>query len=63
MGLSSFRSGSRFWIPGKFTIIFGAAHSCMAYPGWYFLKGQWGCAAGWGRIFMTGLAIMGSHFQ
>ena len=28
-----------FWIPGKFTIIFGVAHSCMAYPGWYFLKG------------------------
>ena len=22
-----------------------------------------GCAAGWGRIFTTGLTIMGSHFQ
>ena len=22
-----------------------------------------GCAAGWGRIFTTELAIMGSHFQ
>ena len=33
-------------------------------PGGYFLKrGQRGCAAGWGRIFTTGLTIMGSHFQ
>ena len=29
----------------------------------YFLvKGYWGCAAGWGRIFATGLTIMGLHF-
>ena len=26
-------------------------------------KGYWGCAAGWGRIFTTGLTVMGSHFQ
>ena len=33
-------------------------------PGEYFLiRGLWGCAAGWGRIFTTGLTIMGSHFQ
>ena len=29
-----------------------------------FLIGDlWGCVAGWGRIFMTGVNIMGSHFQ
>jgi len=33
-------------------------------PGGYFLiRGQWGCAAGCGRIFTTGLTIMGSHFH
>ena len=32
-------------------------------PGVYFLvKGYWGCAAGWGRIFTTGLTIMGLQF-
>ena len=32
-------------------------------PGGYFLvKDYWGCAAGWGRIFTTGLNIMGLHF-
>ena len=32
--------------------------------GGYFLIGDlWGCVAGWGRIFMTGVNIMGSHFQ
>ena len=32
-------------------------------PGVYFLvKDYWGCAAGWGRIFTTGLTIMGLHF-
>ena len=31
--------------------------------GVYFLvKGYRGCAAGWGRIFTTGLTIMGLHF-
>ena len=24
--------------------------------------GLWGCAAGWGRIFMTGLTITGLYF-
>ena len=29
------------------------------YPRGYFLvKDNWGCAAGWGRIFTTGLTIM-----
>ena len=27
------------------------------------LGGVGGCAAGWGRIFTTGLTIMGSYFQ
>ena len=26
------------------------------------VKGYWGCAAGWGRIFTTGLTIMELHF-
>ena len=26
------------------------------------IKGYWGCAAGWGRIFTTGLTIMELHF-
>ena len=25
--------------------------------------GYWGCAAGWGHIFMTGLTIVGSTFK
>ena len=30
----------------------------------YFLvKGQWGGAAGWGRIFTTGLTILGLYFS
>ena len=32
--------------------------------GEYFLiRGYWGCAAGWSRIFTTGLTIMGSRFE
>ena len=41
---------------------FGSAHE----PGGYFhlvIRGKWGCTAGWGRIFTTGLTIMESHFQ
>ena len=30
--------------------------------GYFLVKGSWGCAAGWGRIFTTGLTIMGLHF-
>ena len=30
--------------------------------GYFLVKDYWGCAAGWGRIFTTGLTIMGSHF-
>ena len=31
--------------------------------GHFLIRGFWGCAAGWGRIFTTGLTIMRSHFQ
>ena len=31
--------------------------------GGYFLIRGCGCAAGWDRIFTTGLTIMGSHFH
>ena len=31
--------------------------------GYFLIKGLWGCAAGWGRIFMTGLSIVGLRFQ
>ena len=31
--------------------------------GYFLIRGYWGCAARWGRIFMTGLTIMGSRFQ
>ena len=27
------------------------------------IRGLWGCAAGWGRIFTAVLTVMGSHFQ
>ena len=30
--------------------------------GYFLVVGLWGCAAGWGRIFMTGLTIMGLYF-
>ena len=30
--------------------------------GYFLISGYWGCAAGWGRIFTTGLTIMGLHF-
>ena len=30
--------------------------------GYFLMRGQWGCAAGWGRIFTTGLNMMGPHF-
>ena len=30
--------------------------------GYFLVKGYWGCAAGWGRIFTTGLTILGLHF-
>ena len=26
--------------------------------GYFLISGSWGCAAGWGRIFTTGLTIM-----
>ena len=30
--------------------------------GYFLVKDYWGCAARWGRIFTTGLTIMGLHF-
>ena len=30
--------------------------------GYFLVKDYWGCAAGWGHIFTTGLSIMGLHF-
>ena len=30
--------------------------------GLLLVKDYWGCDAGWGRIFTTGLTIMGLHF-
>ena len=37
--------------------------ACMggAGGGYFFIRGSWGCAAEWGRIFTTGLTVMGSH--
>ena len=32
---------------------------CTVY---FLVKGYWGCAAGWGRIFTTEFTIMGLHF-
>ena len=31
--------------------------------GYFLIRGKWGCATGWGRIFTTGLTIMGSPFS
>ena len=31
--------------------------------GYFFIRGQWKCAPGWGRIFTTRFTIMGLHFQ
>ena len=31
--------------------------------GLLLINGQMGMSAGWGRIFTTGLSIMGFHFQ
>ena len=31
--------------------------------GHFLVTGLWACAAGWGRIFTTGLTTMGLHFQ
>ena len=30
--------------------------------GYFLVVGLWGSAAGWGRIFMTGLTITGLYF-
>ena len=30
--------------------------------GYFLIRGKWGCAAGWGRIFTTGLTIVALHF-
>ena len=54
------------------------AHSAVGLMGYYFMFAENpsleggtplqeangpGCAAGWGRIFTTGVTIIGSHFQ
>ena len=31
--------------------------------GYSLTRGHWGCAAGWGRIFTTGLTIIELHFH
>ena len=31
--------------------------------GYILVTGLWGCAAGWGRIFMTGLLLRGCIFR
>ena len=31
--------------------------------GYFLVTDLWGCAAGWGRIFMTGLTITGLYFR
>ena len=43
-------------------IIKGKGKVCIQAPGYFLINGYWGCAAGWGRIFMTRLTIMGSPF-
>ena len=46
-----------------FSVVNNACDFGYFYPGGYFLvKDYWGCAAGWGRIFTTGMTIMGLHF-
>ena len=39
---------------------------CDLHPGggggYFLIRGYWGFAAGWGRIFTTGLTIMGLYF-
>ena len=31
--------------------------------GHFLIRGEWGCAAGWGHIFTTGVTIMGLQFS
>ena len=39
------------------------ANHNISIPGGYFpISGQWGCAAGWGRI-INGVSTMGSHIS
>ena len=38
----------------------GISHSRGRY---FLIRGCWGCAARWGRIFTSGLTIMESHFH
>ena len=37
-------------------------HLPLLNPGVLPSKSYWGCAAGWGRVFATGLTIMGLYF-
>ena len=31
--------------------------------GYFLIRGKWGSASGWRRIFTSGVTKMGSHFQ
>ena len=39
-----------------------ASNSCAGGGEYFLAKGYWRYAAGWGRIFTTGLTIMGLHY-
>ena len=66
-----FLQNFRFWMSTSINMIFSEffdlfffllSCACMGGGGGYFfIRGSWGCAAEWGRIFTTGLTIMGSH--
>ena len=38
-----------------------ALGALLGRGGYFVIRGWWGCATGWGRIFTAGLTIMGSH--
>ena len=43
----------------EFNIFAQAKKAVCPGKGYFLVKDYWGCAAGWGRIFTTGLTIMG----
>ena len=52
-------------ILGTFLLTLGLGHSTSleGRRGYVLAICYWGCVAGWGHIFMTGLTIMGLHCQ
>ena len=58
-------TGSNSLTHGQFrdTFLGGGGGEKPGGGGQFLIRGYWGCAAGWGRIFTTGLTIMWSHFQ